>query len=319
MRNALSAALIVLTLAGFAGAQDLSSSLAKVGSQYGQAYVAPAVNSFGVDLNSGLFHSASMEGILPFGLHLYIGAQVSGALLASSDKAFSLTYKDTLNDPLLGKLPATYTVNNAPTVFGSGNRGAVVITPDNPLIPAQTDSTIGGVVQTSIAPIVIPQVGIGSLFGTDVTVRYLPKIKLSKYGSVQLFGVAVRHSLSQYIPLVPVDIAVQVGFQNLSILDSAGANLMKASAFAANIEVSKTFAIVTFYGGLQVENSSVDVSYTYNPGQNMHPVPVSFTLKGKNKFRALVGVNFGLGPLTINADYNIGSINAVNAGVGISI
>ena len=319
MRKAVSAALLVFALAGFVRAQGLGGSLGQVGSQYGQAYVAPLVNAFGVDMNSGLFHSAGMTGILPFGLHLYVGVQVGGALLGSSDKSFSMTYQDTLYSPLFGKQPATYTVTNAPTVFGSKEPGKVVITPEDPLVPVDSMNTIGGLINTSIAPLPIPQIGIGSIFGTDVLVRFLPKISLSDYGSVQLFGIAVRHSISQYIPLVPVDIAVQIGFQNFTIKDSSGGNLLKASTFAANVEVSKTFAILTLYGGLQMESSSVDVSYTYNPGQGLQPVPVSFSLSGKNKFRALVGLNLGLGPLTINGDYSVGAMNAVTLGVGISI
>ena len=319
MRKAVSAALLVFVIAGFARAQNLQSSLSQVGSQYGQAYVAPLVNSFGVDMNSGLFHSASMGGILPFGLHLYVGVQLSGALLTSSDKSFNLTYKDTLNSTLYGRQVSTYTVTNAPTVFGSKEPGKVVVTPDNPLVPVDSMNTIGGLVNTSIAPLPIPQIGLGSIFGTDVLVRYLPKISLSDYGSMQLFGIAIRHSISQYIPLVPVDIAVQLGFQSFSLTDTSGGDIMKASTFAANIEVSKTLAILTLYGGLQMESSSVDLKYTYNPGQNLQPIPVSVSMKGKNKFRALIGFNLGMGPLVINADYSIGSINAVTAGIGIAI
>lgn len=319
MRKAVSAALVVLALASFVRAQNLTSTLAQVGSEYGKAYVAPAVDAFGMDMNSGFFHGASMSGLLPLGLHLYVGVQVGTALIQSSDKSFNASYADTLYDPILGKQPATFTVTNAPTIYGGSDKGKAVITPTNPLYPTDSLSTIGGLINASIVPLPIPQVGIGSLFGTDVMVRYLPQIKLSDYGKVQLFGVAVRHSISQYIPLVPIDIAVQVGFQSLSVTDSSGGDLMKASTFAANLEVSKTFLMLTLYGGLQMESSSVDVKYTYNPGQNFQPVNVSFSLKGKNKFRALAGLSFSLGPVLINGDYSIGSMSAVTLGLGIAI
>ncbi len=314
MRKAVSATLVVLALAGFARAQDLSSTLSKVGSQYGQAYVAPAVDAFGMDLNSGLFHGASMSGLLPLGLHVYVGVQISGALIQGSEKSFNLSYLDTLNGQ-----PANFVVTNAPTIYGNKDRGTVVITPTNTALPQQTDSTIGGLISTSIVPVPIPQIGLGSLFGTDVLVRFLPQVKISDYGKVQLFGIAVRHSISQYIPLVPIDIAVQLGFQNLSVTDTSGGDLMKASTFAANLEISKTFLMLTLYGGLQVESSSVDVSYTYNPGQSLPSVPVSFSLKGKNKFRALAGLSFSLGPVLINGDYSFGSMSAATLGIGIAI
>ncbi len=325
MRKVILAALTVFVASSFANAQDLGSSLGKVAQPYGQAYVAPAVNAFGMDMNSGLFHTASVGGMLPFGLNLYVGVQVGGALVSSSDKSFNLTYQDTMQyTDILGtthRVPATFTATNAPTIFGSSQKGQIVATANNnPLVPPDTQSTIGGLVSTSIAPLPIPQIGLGSLFGTDVMVRFLPQIKISNYGKLQLFGWALRHSISQYIPLIPVDIAVQLGFQNFSIKDTAGNNVFKLSTFAANVEVSKTFAILTVYGGLQMESSKVDLSYSFTPpGQNSQPVPISFSINGKNKFRALLGLDLGLGPLTINGDYSIGSINAVTVGLGVTI
>jgi hypothetical protein len=306
-------------VSSFANAQDLGSTLGKVAAPYGQAYVAPAVNAFGMDLNSGLFHTANVGGTLPFGLSLYVGVQVGGTLVSSSDKSFSLAYQDTLDEGVLGKHLATYVVTNAPTIFGSTEKGKVVITPSNNPALTDTETTVGGLVNTSFAPLPIPQVGLGSLFGTDVMVRFLPKIKLSSYGSVQLFGWGLRHSISQYIPLIPIDIALQLGFQNFSIKDTSGNNVFKLSTFAANLEVSKTFAILTVYGGLQVESSKVDVSYSFTPLGETQPVPISFSLNGKNKFRALLGLDLGLGPLTINVDYSIGAISAVTAGLGVTI
>ncbi len=317
MRNLILSVLMVLAASSLGNAQDLGSTLGKVAQPYGEAYVAPAVNAFGMDLNSGLFHTAHVGGMLPFGLNLYVGVQVGNTLISSSDKTFDLTYRGTTQ--ILG-VPdsATFTVTGAPTIFGSKQAGTLKVTPDNYPQDSISTSTIGGLVNTSMAPLPIPQLGLGSLFGTDVMVRWLPPIKISNYGKLQLFGWGLRHSISQYIPLIPIDIAVQLGFQNFSIKDTAGNNVFKASTFAANLEVSKTFAIITLYGGLQVESSKVDINYTFTPsGQS--PQSISFSLSGKNKFRALVGLNLGLGPLTINADYNLGSVNAVNAGLGITI
>lgn len=345
MRKAVCAALVVLTFTGFASAQHLGSKLSKVGSQYAEAYVAPAVNAFGVDLNSGLFHTASVGGILPFGLHLYVGVQLPTALMTSSDRTFSMSYIDTVSfqrtigSSILNiKVPATFTVNNAPTVFGDKN------TTGQASFNVQKDTTIsvGGVSQTfaldssatiptisgleklSMVYVPIPQIGVGSIFGTDFLVRYLPKMKILNLGSVQVLGFGIRHSLSQYIPLIPIDLAVQLGWQNFSIYDSAGSKIMKESAFAANLEVSKTFAMVTIYGGLQVESSSANVNYTLTRSATVaEPNPqstrISVSVKGTNNFRGILGLDFGFGPLTINVDYSMGAVNVANAGIGFSI
>ncbi len=332
MRKVILTTLTIVLISSIASAQDLGGSLAKVAGPYSQAYVGPAVDAFGMDLNSGLFHTAKVGGSLPFGLNLYIGVQIGGTLVSSSDKSFSLAYQDTMQytDPLgnARRALATFTATNAPTIFGDKAAGQVSFHLVDTLTVGRqqyiVDSTgaigtIGGLVSTSIAPLPIPQIGLGSLFGTDVMVRFLPKIKLSSYGSVQLFGWGLRHSISQYIPLIPIDIALQLGFQNFSIKDTSGNNVFKLSTFAANLEVSKTFAILTIYGGLQMESSKVDVSYSFTPTGETQSVPISFSLNGKNKFRALLGLNLGLGPLTINGDYSLGTVNAVTAGLGVTI
>ncbi len=344
MRRSISAAAIVLMLTGFANAQHLAGTLSKVGSQYAEAYITPAVDAFGADVNSGLFNTAKVGGILPFGLNLYVGVKAAAAFIPSSEQSFNLSYLDTVafNESLNGQaftinVPATFTVQNAPTIFGEKTDGQATfnVRKDTTITrngfsqtfnldSSATVGTIPGLLKTTIAPIPIPQIGVGSIMGTDIFVRFLPKIKLGNYGSFQLLGYGLRHSISQYIPLCPVDIAVQVGWQNLSIQDSTGSKVLKASAFAANLEVSKTLGVLTIYGGLQTESSSVDVNYNYLPkptpiDPNPQSIPISFSLKGKNTFRELIGLNLGLGVISINADYNIGQINVASAGIGITI
>jgi hypothetical protein len=41
-------------------------------------------------------------------------------------------------------------------------------------------------------------------------------------------------------------------------------------------------------------------------------------MDAKNTFRAIVGVNLGLGPININADYSMGSISVISGGFGLS-
>ncbi|HVO74970.1 MAG TPA: DUF6588 family protein, partial [Ignavibacteriaceae bacterium] len=54
-----------------------------------------------------------------------------------------------------------------------------------------------------------PQIS-ASLLGTEVMLRYLPTIKLGNNNDeeISMFGIGIKHSISRYIPLLPVDIAV---------------------------------------------------------------------------------------------------------------
>lgn len=242
MRNTISAAVTFFLPAGFGNAQDLSSTMSKVGRQYAKAYVTPAADAFGDDINSGLFHTAKVDGILPFGLNLYIGVNAAASILPNSEQPFSLSYLDTVAFPetfegrnVTIKVPATFPVQNAPTIFGETTAGQAAISVRKDATVTQgglsqtvhldstaTMPTIPGLLKTTIAPIPVPQIGLGSILGIDIFIRYLPKLKYSKYGSFELFGYGIKHSISRYITLCPIDIAVQLGWQNLSSHDSTG-------------------------------------------------------------------------------------------------
>ena len=327
---------ILMVAAAHAG-DDLGSKLGKVGSQYAAGYLQPVANSFGADMNSGWFHGAKMSN----GFHLYIGAKAFAATVPDADQKFTLTYADTvhLDRTINGQqvhfvLPIQFTGTDMPTVFGDEN------VPGNIKGTAHIDTTvngthyvedvpfsrdlIAGLVKTSLAPLAMPQVTIGTIMGTDFTLRLIPTMNIGKYGSIGFYGVGIRHSISQYLggENAPVDLAAGVAIQKLTVNDSTGSQLLSASAFLLNIEASKSFSILTLYGGLQYEKSSMDISYTYTrPSDQLNTqltVPVAFSMDASNKFRALIGLNIGLGPLNFNADYNVGTISVISGGFGLS-
>ena len=216
--------------------------------------------------------------------------------------------------------------SEAPTVFGeeeappdafidyNGNGNQDLEDPDISLPP--------GLLNTSIAPLAVPQVGVGTVFGTDAQLRYLPETDISSYGSVSVFGLSVRHSLSQYIPLSPVSLAVQGTWQSMGVSGTQQGDILDASGWALNAQVSKSVPVlpVTFYGGLQYEKFTVDVNYTFETtGPNGDPVTkdVSLSQEAQNSFRALGGVSVSLLFLRINADYALGANNVGSVGVGV--
>jgi hypothetical protein len=182
-----------------------------------------------------------------------------------------------------------------------------------------------GLLDTPIAPLVIPQVGVGAVAGTDVQLRYFPKSNLSwggnSYGSVGVFGLAVRHDIDQWFPApLPINIAVQGAWNQFSLSNDLGAEtqeVLDASGWAFNLQASKGVPVlpVIFYGGLQYENFNVDYSYNL---PNVGEITLSQT--AANKFRGLAGVTFTLAVLRFNVDYAVGSAsNVVTAGVGVRL
>ena len=324
-----------------ARSQDLGETLEGVGAAYAKAYVQPLVDAFGADINSGLFHSAKIGGgLLPM-VDIYLGVKVFGALIPSGDKTLDLTYTMpqvfTGSDGMEYTVDVTYQINDAPTVFGDAENPGVVTamvhevvspgpdgqsgTADDVVIDETTSlELLPGLLETSIAPLVVPQLRLGSAFGTDVMIRYLPSIELGDVGSIGFFGFGVRHSISQYVPLFPLDVAAQVTFQNLGIEDAANDDLLSASMWAMSVMASKSFLVATVYGGLQVESTGLDVSYTYVDPEGLLPdEDISFSMTGSNRFRVVAGAALNLSPISINVDYSVGSMSVVSAGIGISL
>lgn len=311
----------VLTVSSTQAQSNLGSALSSIGKQYAKNYTGPVTDALGADMNAGLFRTAEFgeTGLLPV-VDVYVGAVAMGAFTAGSPTSFRLS-QDQVQTSDGRTLTITYPDQDLPTAFGKEQSpGDAVISDQNPATSDRTVSLPPGLLNTSIAPLIVPQVGVGTVLGTDLQVRYLPNTNLSDYGSVSLSGISVRHSLSQYIPLLPVNIAVQGTWQSLSLSGNEAPNagkIVDASGWALNAHASKDIPVlpVTVYGGVQYESFGVDVDYTFST--NGDTSTITYEQDAANKVRALAGITLSLALFRINVDYALSSNNTVSAGVGL--
>lgn len=291
---------------------DLGTVLQNVGKDYAERYLSPFTTGLGINLNSGFLGGFTPSGYtkLPVIPHVYVGAKFCGVLMKNNDKFFNLAFS---TDTVIGgvKRRVNWNVKDAPTVFGNSSPAIAegTIEGTSQVIYQQL---IGGVEDTKFIPLIIPQIGIGTIFGTDVVFRTVPGIKVGEYGSFKLFGGALRHNIGYYANL-PFDIAVQFGFQSFGIKDINDNKFIDATSSFVNLQVNKTFLIVSVYGGLQYESYKVDVNYKFNKTE------IGFSQKGDNHFRGIVGATVSLGPGKFNADMNFGTVFAFTAGFGFGI
>ena len=227
-------------------------------------FAQPFVTSLGTGLNSGGFYTASIPSVWGFSL------SIRGMYIFVPQDQMTFT----------PNLPDGYNASE-PTATFWGDKGAIY--------PGQNGYITypNGINQKSV-PFAIPQVT-ASFMGTEVLIRYLPKISVGNE-DINYFGFGIRHSISQYIPLIPVDVAVQILYNKLTVSD-----IITAKTFALNGEVSKTFGLLTAYGGLQYENSSFDLNYTLKGDPNSGDPSlrqdrnISASITGKDHFRVIVG------------------------------
>jgi len=153
-------------------------------------------------------------------------------------------------------------------------------------------------------------------------VRILPTMKIGAAGKVNFVGFGLRYDIDQYIPLLPVDLAVHFMTQKFNYQDDGGNNLIAASGTAFGFEASKALLFLTVYGGFQIESSSwevgpFDATITTIAGNQTVTVD-KFTVEGKNKSRVLAGVRLLLGFINVHADYSVASTSVVTLGAGIT-
>ena len=298
--------------------QELSNNLEKVGEMYAEKYLEPFTSVIGASFNSNLI-GGKMHSVmkLPFDAFLYVGIKASGTTINDEDRSFDLLFTDSVDIGGVHKL-AYYEVQNAPTILGSTEtptaNGYYYDNQGNK-IPVPPVQTIPGILDTKFYPFIIPQIGIGSFYGADLTLRFIPRISLGNYGAMGYSGVILRYNVSYLFPKLPFNLAVQGGFQNISIENDDGLKYMGGDSYMANLQVSKDIFLFNIYGGLQYEYFNSDISYFYIDKFN-NEIPVTFSQQSDMKFRGVVGASFNIFPVSINLDVSIGKRVVFGAGIG---
>ena len=129
----------------------------------------------------------------------------------------------------------------------------------------------------------VPQLEIGSLFGTELLIRFIPKIDMGTYiGEFSFWGLGLKHSISQYFykdknrdgnnrikeHIAPFDLAVQAVYQRTSLVNSVGVTQSTLSSntdiYCFNINASKQINNwLEIYSGLNYELLDITGKYEY--------------------------------------------------------
>ena len=282
-------AVLFMAASGYAQS-DLQKTLQQFNSTQVTGYIQPLADLFGANMNAGMFHDAEIPRT---GFHLSFELVGMGAMVGDNQKNY------TLNSPA-GFNPATF---STATMFG-GKRDSVVDTKTNLKYFGIAD----GFVNTSIFPLGAPQLTIGDIYGTRAIIRLVATPSMKGFPSATLWGLGLQHSISQYIPAVPVDIAAHVFYSQFRFGD-----VVSFSGTSIGAEASKSLSVLRVYGGLAWEKSSMEVKYTPT---NATASAVDITMNGANNFRATIGLGLHLLFFSIFADANFGSVTNFSAGIG---
>lgn len=317
MKKIIFISLLLSLMVSITWAETLTEKLERFGAENGEAYINPWVTAFGTSLNTGLYQSAKVLKPFLFGVNLNSMA----IFVPDEDKTFALA------SPTFEYNGQTYNLYNEAELESAtcfGDKGATFTF--NDAVPEGIDTSDldlklpnGG--DISAIPMFIPQVNMGLPFGNEIMVRGFPKVKIQKdVGDFSFWGVGLKHSLDQYIPLVPIDLAVQAAYQQMSFAD-----VIEINSFAANIHISKKLLMWTLYGGVGYENTNMEVKFegvSYEVNENnqlvVTPKDIKFDIEGENEYRATAGVRYSVLLAKFYADYTLSKYNVINIGMGLS-
>jgi hypothetical protein len=219
-RKACAAALVCLALASPIPAMaQLTENLGALTDQNVKRYLAPLNTALSGTMNSGIFRT----GYVP-----KTGINVSGGLVlmaiefGSGDKTFV---------PVDPEGFTSLTPTEVPTVVGSPD-GVAVEGQDN------LSQIYPGGFDLEGFEIAAPQISIGSIYGTRAVIRYIAfDVGDSEFGRFSYTGFGAQHSISQWIPEMPFDMAAGFMIQNLEI----GDDIVSARATHVGVTASREF------------------------------------------------------------------------------
>ena len=292
LKAAISIAAILLVVVSCEAQSDLEKAVKQFDAQQVTGYIQPVTDLFGTNMNSGYSHSGAIS---TWGFYFRLDIVGMASMIQDAQKTYDALTPAGFN-------PGSF---QAPTVFG-GKATRVTDLGTGLTYSSPAD----GVINASVFPLIVPQLTLGNIFGTQVVIRYvtLPKMSGDNIPNLTMWGLGARHSISQYFPFVPVDMAAGIYFNSFTFGD-----FFDFKGVAVNAVASKSFSILTLYGMLQWEKSTMNLSYT--PSDAMSPV-VNLSMTGANTFRFTAGLELGLGPIKLFGDANFGSVTAFSAGIG---
>ena len=283
-----------------------------------ESYFSPLAEAFGSGLNNGWYNTAKP--------HKPLGFDITFTLNTVYIPEEMLSFNPSL---ITGD---NFSGNETPTILGSGDGS--LITYDNTYdiqMPTQGKNK-------NFIPVPMVNAGIGLIKKTELDIRFLPNYNFSLEslgkGSINLWGIGLKHDLMQYIPIVgntiPLDLSFQFGHTNLNTNfnyePSDGINQdvdLNVSSTTINLIVSKEVLILTGHASVGYNFNQTEFNGNtngkFNFGDNEFNIPVDLNFNGQNKFRTNLGVKVDLTPVSIQINHTFSEYPVTTIGVGIGL
>jgi hypothetical protein len=292
-RRAVLAVLVTFLAAGPAFAQ-LEANLSSLTEENAEGYLSPLPAALSATLNSGIFRSGDVP--------------LTGLTFTLDIKAIVASFGDDEQTYTTADVPG-FGTTEAPTVIGS-TAGAV-----NTGGPGGAAITYPGGFDMEHFPLAVPQLTVGSLAGTRAMIRWIPSIDMgdSDIGEISFFGIGGQHSVSQYFPGLPVDMAAGIMYQKLDLGD-----VVNVSALALNVTGSKKFGVAVSiepYVGLGIDSLKMDAEYD----NQALGIPIDVDFDRENDIHMTLGTSVNFPGVKLHGELTNAALNCWAVGLSFGI
>ena len=311
------------------------------------AYANPLFKGFGTGLNNGWTNTAKTKSLLHFDLRV----SASGVFVPTADKSFNVNNIGLSNNTRLksGSPAVTPTIGGQKdatpaTLVLYANDGVTEI--DQFKLPERV---------TPVIPAPQIQLTVGLIKSTDVTVRFIPKTKISNnVGLVGMIGFGLKHNIMEDIfggvggKLVPFDLALAAGYTRFNYelplevrpsgtrvpdANSAGKTDFSTqrleghfSGFNIQALISKKFLVFTPFAAVGFNTAKTDVGLYGNfPVSNslttyaVYTDPIKINQNSISDVKLDVGFQLDLAFFKFYASGSLAKYKSVTAGIGFGL
>ena len=270
---------------------QIEGNLSSYTGQNSEGYLKPLQEGFGAALQDALFRSAYVP---ESGFHINVELKAMFVKFGTEDRTFMATTEE-------GFYPET--TLEAPTVIGDTT--AVAVQGES-----GTMTYLPGGFDVGSLGIAVPQVTIGSLYGTQAVFRYIAvDTGDAELGDVSLLGIGGRHSISQYLEESPVDLAIGLYWQRFQL----GEDLIDATAFSVGVQAGRRYGVFEPYLGLSYDTFKMSVAYESEAAGE------SLDVDFENDSNLHITAGLGLNLSVVHLHGEIGSASQTSFALGLSL
>jgi len=235
--------LLLAASLGFATAAKagiIEDNLAAYRGETAEGYLRPLSEGLGQSLNTGFFTTAQIP---KDGVHVRLELQLMSVFFEDGDGVFLAKANDEFENQDETEVSTVVGPLTGTTLEGDSGTGYA--------FPGGLD--LGSV------SLVMPQITVGSVVGTEATLRWIAIDSGSTdVGKINLIGFGVRHSISQWFDW-NFDVAASAFYQKITAGDQ---DLMDGNALSLGGQVSKTFGMFEPFGSVTWDSWKMTASWT---------------------------------------------------------